>query len=205
MESNNAGNPPTDQTTVVAASRGSFLDDLDNLRLPQDYAASLGVKKALLTVPVNKPQRQSFVRVHPDPEYRCDTMLLEAKEDRESYLVAPELWAELPGELAPKTLFTAITRQGVVLLWPIRLPGEDGRLDEWSRSAREAAELAMAQWVRVAGNQSLGAYEVFAAQGELADPTWPEHSFHELLKIAFKDRQIEDLEHPLVHQLLGRV
>ena len=41
------------------------------------------------------------------------------------------------------TLYTTITRQGVVSLWPIRLPLPDGRYNEWHRSAAEAAELAM--------------------------------------------------------------
>ena len=90
-------------------------------------------------------------------------MILELKEDRETYLVDRNLWGELPGELIPKVLFTVINRQGVLTLWPIRLPGEDGRHDEWNRSALEAAEMAQKEWIRVAANMSLGAYEVYRA------------------------------------------
>ena len=42
------------------------------LRLDQSFADTVGVKKHLMTVPVRKPNRQDFVRVHPDPAYQAD-------------------------------------------------------------------------------------------------------------------------------------
>ena len=141
--------------------------NLDRLRLSQDFANKVGVKKAIITVPVRKPDRQWFVRVHPDPAWRLETAVLELRDDRETFVVDPDLWPELPGELVPKVLFTAINRQGVTFLWPVRLPGEDGRGNAWNSSALEAANLATKGWVRVAANMSLGAYEVFQATAVL--------------------------------------
>ena len=103
--------------------------DPDRLRLSQNFGERVGVKKLLTTVPVRKPDSQEFVRVHPYSESRLDTAVLFLKDERETFLVDPALWSDLPGQLVPKTLFTTITRQGTLLLWPIRLPGEDGRLD----------------------------------------------------------------------------
>ena len=54
--------------------------DPSRLRLSQNFAESAGVKKALLTVPVRKPGRQDFVRVHPDAAYRLETALLEHRD-----------------------------------------------------------------------------------------------------------------------------
>jgi hypothetical protein len=68
--------------------------DLDSLRLNQDFAATVGVKKALTTILVRKPDRQWFVRVHPDADYRLETAVLELKEDGETYLIAPGLRAD---------------------------------------------------------------------------------------------------------------
>ena len=83
------------------------------LRLDQSFADSVGVKKHLMTIPVRKPNRQDFVRVHPDPDYRLTpAAIIEVKEDREVYLVTPNMAQDLPGEFAPATLFTAINRQG---------------------------------------------------------------------------------------------
>ena len=177
--------------------------DPARLRLSQDFTAQVGVKKELLTVPVRKPNRQDFVRVHPDEAYRLSTAVLELKEDRETYLVDPSLLSELPGEVVPMTLFTAINRQDVLFLWPVRLPGESGRINEWHRSAAEAAGRARDQWIRVAANMSLGAYEVFVATGDLPGPVWPDKEFEELLKIAFQDRFIDSMDHPVVQRLRG--
>src|SRR5262245_16565432 len=125
--------------------------DPASLRLSQDFAAGLGVKKALLTVPVRKPDKAWFVRVHPDEAYRLQTCVLELKEERETYLVSPALWADLAGEpnFSPRLLSTAVNRQGVLFLWSIRLPGPDGKLDGWNTSALEAVEIAQKHWVRV--------------------------------------------------------
>lgn len=192
-----------DKTSKDAVEIDPF--DPARLRLSQDFEAQVGVKKAIITVPVRKPDRQWFFRVHPDSSWCLETAVIEVKEDRETYLVDPDLRSELPGEIAPKVLFTATSRQGVVFLWPVRLPSSDGRHDEWSRSALEAAEMARLRWVRVAANISLGAYEVFQATGDLPEPTWPDLNFKTLLEIAFKDRFIRSLDHPVVQRLRGAI
>jgi hypothetical protein len=167
----------------------------------------MGVKKAMLTVPIRKPDKAWFVRVHPSEEYALQTAVIELKEDRETYLIAPQLWPALATEttFSPRALFTAINRQGVLFLWPVRLPGSDGKLDAWSQSALQAAKMAKEGWVRVAANMALGAYDVFLASAELADPDWPDTSFRDLLSVAFKDRMISDLDHPVLRKLRGEV
>ena len=177
--------------------------DLDNLRLSQNFVDTAGVKKLLTTVPVHKPNPQDFVRVHPSLDYRMNAPMLELKTDREEYIIARPLMPELVGEFACKTLFTATNRQRVVFLWPVRLPDPNGRPMEWWRSAREAAELAMTQWVRVKANINLGAYEMSAAQSVMSEPEWPDVSFQEIIRLAFRDRLITSLDHPVIKRLRG--
>ena len=190
--------------TGAGAPEGNAFD-LSHLRLSQNFAAAIGVKKALLTVPVRKPTRQEFVRVHPDPTYRMQVGLIELRDEGEVYVVERDICPELPGEVVPKVLLTAMTRQGVVFLWPIRLPGEDGRLDLWNRSALDAADLATKQWVKVVSDRALGAYSVFEATGNLPEPEWPEVSFEELVRVAFKGRVISALDHRVLRRLRGDV
>ena len=164
------------------------------------------MKKHVTTVQVGKPKRQDFSRVHPEPKYRLTpAAVIEVKEDREVYLVTPDMAHELVGEFTPVTLFTAINRQGVLHLWPVKLPGPDGKHNEWHRSAAEAAELAMKRWIRLTANMSLGAYEIFEATGDLPEPEWPDIRFPEILKIAFRDRIVDRTDHPLVRRLRGQV
>ena len=187
-----------------AGPNANPFDDLMSLRLDQSYADTVGVKKLLTTVPVRKPHRQEFVRVHPDQAYRLTpAAIIEVREDRETYLVTPEMAPDLLGEFATATLFLTVNRQGQVQLWPVKLPGPDGRPNEWNRTAAAAAERAMEKWVRVTSSMSLGAYEIFEASGNIPEPVWPDHSFEEILEIAFRDRLVNRPDHPLVQRLKG--
>jgi hypothetical protein len=181
--------------------------DVTSLRLSQDFASAVGVKKLVTTIPVKKPSKEWFVRTHPDSGYWLQTAVVELKEDRETYLVAPGLWPSLASDptFSPRELVTAINRQGVLFVWPIRLPGADGKLDDWSRSALDAADEAKSQWVRVTANMSLGAYDISIAAGLASEPSWPEIEFQEIIKIAFRDKMISDWSHPVLRRLRGEV
>jgi hypothetical protein len=177
--------------------------DPARLRLTQNFSEIAGVKKVLTTVPVRKPTRQDFIRTHPDDSYWLETAVLEWKEDREVYLVEPDIWHELAGDIVPKVIITTINRQGDISLWLIRLPGEDGRLDDWNQSALEGANLARKVWVKVASKMSFGAYEVYEAVGDIPDPEWPDITFPKILEIAFRERFIKDMDHPIIRRLRG--
>lgn len=191
---------------MTAALTTSPLNPFDPaaLRLNPSFADTVGVQRLLTTIPVRKPNRQDFFRVNPDPAF-CLTpaAIIELKEDREVYLVTPDMAAELPGEFAAATLYTTINRQGVLHLWPVKLPGPDGKHNEWHRSAAEAAEMAKENWVRIAANMSLGAYEVFKAIGDLPEPKWPDLPLDQILNIAFRDHIINNADHPVIKRLRG--
>lgn len=184
-------------------SAGSIFDNLAAIRLSPEAAATAGTSEVLRHVPVRKPSRTEFVRVHPDAEMQIATGVFVDHEEREVFFVVPELRAELAGELKPVLLVTAITRQGVVLLWPVALPDESGRRNAWAETAREACELAKVSWVRLVADMSLGAYRIYQAEGQLSDPVWPGKPLPELLKLGFKDRIIDSADHPVVRRLRG--
>ena len=189
--------------TDTAAEPADIFADLSKLRLNQNFVETAGVKKLLTTIPVRKPGPQDFVRVNSEPAYRGNFAVIELKEDREIYLLPPGVAEALPGEFFMASIFTAINRQGTTFLWPVRLPGNDGKVLEWHRSAAEAAELAMARWIRVKANMNLGAYEIFEAASTIPDPKWPDLLFNEILRVAFKDRLITDLDHAVIKRLRG--
>jgi hypothetical protein len=177
--------------------------DLSKLRVSQDFLETAPVKKLLMTVPMRKPGPQDFVRVHSSPAYRDLVALLELKDDREIYVVNLADVPEVQAECFVANLFTAMTRTGVLFLWPVRVPATDGRTNDWHVSAAKAAEQAMKYWVRVKSNMSLRAYEVFVAESAIPDPEWPELTFQEIVRIAFKDRLITSFEHPVLKRLRG--
>lgn len=178
----------------------SLFHDLDALRL-DSAETSAGVAEVLTHVPVRKPNRHEFIRVHPD--YILDTTVFTDKEERESYLVIPVMRAVLVGEARPVLLVPAITRQNALFIWPVSLPNEDGRRNAWTDTAQEAMRLAREYWVRLMPDMGLGAYRIYKAEGQLSDPTWPDKTFEELLEIAFKGRVIDNPDHPVVRRLRG--
>jgi hypothetical protein len=177
----------------------------ESLRLDLNVAEGLGVKKVVATIPVRKPNNQDFIRVHPSPDFRLPVALIELRDEREMYLVRPYIAREIPGEYFAATMYTTINRAGVVFLWPVRLPGTDGRQLTWHTSAAEAAEAAMKGWVRVRADMSLGAYVWWEASSTTPEPTWPKDlTFERMLEIAFKNgRLVESLDHPVLKQLRG--
>lgn len=133
-------------------------------------------------------------------------LLVELKEDREIYLVLPELVPELPGEVYAATLHLAINRQGVAFLWPIRGPGPDGRYLAWWQSVADGAEQAKTHWIKLKANMALGAYEIFEAVNQnIPEPVWPTEPFEEIVRIAFRDKLIDRPDHPVIKRLRGEI
>jgi hypothetical protein len=188
------------------ASTSTPADPFDpaSLRISSAAVPSYGVKKLLLTIPVKKPDKQIHVRVHPSADYRLLTAVIELRADNEVYLVSPNLREVLATEITLVTLFTAMDRPGNLFLWYVKMPKEDGRPNQWTLSALDVAEEAMKAWIRVLPNQTLGVYEAFRAESILPEPEWPDLKLNEILKIAFRDRFIESLDHPVIAKLQGR-
>ena len=195
-EGKTAGQPSED------AGPKTGMPDLNALRLPQDFAASVGVRRLIVQVPVTKPHKTWFVRVRPGEEWRSQVAMIMLKEEGESYVVDPRLAADLPDDVTHFELATAINRHGLLFLWPLRLPNTT-RQDAWADSAMDAAKHAETQWLRVAANMKFGAYEVNVATGKLADPEWPEETFEALFRLAFRDRVIHSIDHPVIQRLKG--
>jgi hypothetical protein len=93
-ESNANANPTNNVEQKVEATTPPPAPDpfdVSKLRLDQSFVESAGVKKLLTTVPVRKPHKQEFIRVRSDPAYRDAFAVIEWKEDREFYILTPEV------------------------------------------------------------------------------------------------------------------
>lgn len=175
------------------------------LRITEGFAANGGAEKLLIVLNAQKPPKQAFVRVHPDAELRIRVALLELKEEREVYVVAPDVAEQVPGEVRRVEIRLAVTQQGTPFLWPVPLPPAERADNSWNVTARAAADLAETKWVRLTANMSAQCYDVHVAQSAAAEPVWPDKTLQELLAIAFGNgRLIDSLNHPVIQRLLGR-
>jgi hypothetical protein len=179
--------------------------DLDALRSAPDL--DIDVEKILTTVPVRRPGKNEFFRVRQDIDYAIDGYVLEheSEMDRTVYWVVKGLQDALKDHLRKVRLFTCIDKRSNVFLWPAKLPTADGSHSarSWYLSGLRAAEEAKKAWVKISGNKSLGAYDISLARGDLGDPQWPDHSFKELIELAFHDKLIDSMDHAVVKEIDG--
>jgi hypothetical protein len=174
--------------------------DLERLRITATGAA---VSKQLLHVPVKRPPKQAYFRVHPDEKWVIDTLCISLKEEGELYLLAGDLHDALAEEALPFRLYPYTLRGGGAGIWPVQLPGPDGRHNVWHATALQIAEMAKAQWVRCVADRQVGAYHAVLGTLIVAEPEWPDMDFQTFLRLAFKAYLIDSLSHPVVKRLLG--
>ena len=170
-----------DQSNLRAVSNEPT-DPFDPEALRVNALADVDVEKILTAVPVRRPNRNEFFRVHPDPKFVTDTLVLEREDglDRETYLVQPEVQDLVAHELRRVRLYVVINKRGTVFLWPAKLPREDNDAGRrWAETALQAAEQAKTLWVKMHGSRDLGGYEIFRAKGDLGEPQWPDKSFRD--------------------------
>ncbi len=200
MNSNETTTEPIQGAAAVPSAKGI---DFNAIR-SRDFADPADVTSFVNRVPVRRPNGHTFIRVHPGQDYRYPVDLIELPEEEDTYLISSnEVAAALDEVRKPCLLYTAITRQGTVFMWPVKLPRGNKKVMAWHTSASEAAEKAMKDWVRINADMNLGAYKITVARGAIPDPEWPNLTFKELLTIAFRDRLVSSLDHPLVRRYLG--
>jgi hypothetical protein len=118
--------------------------------------------------------------------------------------VNPEIMPEVTADVVPKLLVAYATRAGTTSLWPIRIPNEAGRLDTYNESALSIVEQYQGQWIRVLPNEIDRCYDVLEMPStELPAPKWLEGGFKQLFSMAFKNRVITNINHPVLKALRG--
>jgi hypothetical protein len=195
-----------DATTngAAAAQEDDIFADLEACRLSPDEAGGIGSEEIIVSIEVRKPKAHEFVRVDPRPEMSYATAIY-MDADRNSYFVArPELRELLIDGCKAALLVPAVNMRGVHFIWPLMLGDGSGRRNAWHEGAREAAELAKGQWVKIVANVTDGGYRIYRARGtNLKDPVFLEKSLSELLRLAFRGRVIDGEDHPAIKAALG--
>lgn len=186
------------------AVRANLFSDLAALRVGLDNYGS-GSTEVITTVPTRRPKKQEFFRTSADPETQLLTQIYEDRDEQQVYIVAPEMREHLIGDLSYCQLHLGITRQGTLIVVPVKVPGEGEKSTPWHETARQAVQMAKTSWMRMSADMSLGAYRLYRAEGDLAEPKWPNKTFGEILEVAFKGKVIDNENHPVIQRLRGRI
>ena len=161
-------------------------------------------RKVIIRVPVCKPSKQRYVRVHPDSKYRLECAILKLEDDERPYLISPHIASAVAQDIKLVILQLSIDKQANIFLWPVPPIPEDGNDNSWNQSQRDIATMAENQWVRISSNRETACYEPLLPNVDIKEPTWPVLSFDEILNIAFGTSHIiDDHEHPALRKLWG--
>ncbi len=190
--------------TDTAEIKQSASSLLSSLRLPDTFSASGGTVLPL-KVTYGKMNRNRFSRVHPAEEYKLRCLLVDDKDNGETYLATPNMAIHLGSLATPKTIRLAVDNSGTP-----RLVGEPdidptARRNLWQSSLKEAIREAEKDWVRVVSNMNANQYEITRSINDLGFPRWPKQSMEELVNDAFAGRIIDSLDHPYIRQIQGRI
>jgi len=190
-----------DSEATVAKSTSSLLS---SLRLPDTYSATGGITQPLKPT-FGKMNKHRFCRVHPGVEYKFRCLLVDDKENGETYLAAPSMAGHLGSLATAKTIRLAVDNSGIPKL--IGEPDIDlsGRRNLWQSSYKDAINQAENNWVRVEANMKAGQYEITKSSNDLGDPKWPNQTMEELINDAFSGRIIDSPDHPYIRQIQGRI
>ena len=184
-------------------------DPYDPQSLCINAMTDIDVEAVLTAVPVRKPKRTEFFRVHPGDDYTVPSMYLMERDtgsDTESYLVTPEVQHLVTTELRQVRLFTVINKRGTVFLWPVKLPSDDNdRIRRIADTALQCAEQAKTLWVKMHWERDLGGYAMQRAKGDLGEPQWPDKPLRDLLELAFRYNLVDRPDHPVIRELVGEI
>jgi len=189
------------EPTVATKSTSSILS---SLRLPDTYNVSGGVALPLKAT-YGKLNKHRFCRVHPSDDYKFRCLVVDDKDNGETYLAAPNMASQLGSLATPKTIRLAVDNAGTPKL--IGEPDLDpsGRRNLWQSSYKDAIKQAENDWVRVQANMAAGQYEITPSMSDLGFPRWPKQSMDELINDAFAGRIIDSPDHPYIRQIQGRI
>jgi hypothetical protein len=192
----------------VAGEPGSVFDDLEKIRRnsPTDL---IDEKSVTIHLPVRRPKPREHFRVCDDPAMSLNLSVYvhkpEGSMDEETYFVMPSMEAYLreQEELKIVQVVLCATLSGAWYLWPLPVPDGEGAARSHVTSARSIAKAALTQWVRMKWRRADNAYGMMVAEAVDQEPKWPDLTINELLKLGFKDKIIDNRDHPAMQELRG--
>jgi hypothetical protein len=174
--------------------------NLNDLLQPVDFNGAISAGTPTY-IGINRPRRDEWISVRPGEEWIRAIWVIEEQQDldREIYIVTPELAkAELEADARYAILHLAISSTGRLFWWCIKM-GKGSRRNHWAESALKAVDKAKEGWVRVMAARE--GYEVWTAKASMPEPHWPEMSPEELTVLAFGERIIATVDHPVARRL----
>lgn len=186
----------------VTPEKRDIFDDLAALGRPIDEIVPS--EKILTSLPVRKPKRDEWIRLH--PEIHARAYVYEARDDHSWYVVLPEVVEPMIDVVRYVQLHLALNYSGSTFVWPVPVPTER-KAHRAHITAFAGAEQATREWVRVSWGEN--EYDIYRRSSAKIEPAWPSEitTPGQMLRFAAKAggfEVIDSIDHPVVKNLQGR-
>jgi len=157
--------------------------------------------KLKFRIPVRYPYPTEIVRTAPPGKLRATGWLTIADPvTDEVYLIAPNAWRRTSVEFLETRCVgigfaLMVSSEGDSFLWPYL--ANFGKHLSAERAIKEATNC----WVCVSIDKQSGAYRVAPQTGSFPKPKWPRLEHDDVIDIAFADREICSLNHPVMKRI----
>ena len=176
----------------------------ENLRLLNKIDLRDLVITELVELPARKPKKGEWFRVHPD--YHQQGGILELDGERKVFWVAKKIQSQVAhdGCFTFRLCVLCVNLEGVPFIWPVKTDVEAGGTgNKWVRIPFEAMTKGREKWTRLYWSDEKREHIVLTS--DLLDvPKFPDKTFSELLKLAFKGAVISTPDHPAILNLKGK-
>ena len=143
---------------------------------------------------------KSFFKVFNKPELTFTASVL-TDGNYTQHLVAKVVADELGSDVKLRDLRLAQTVSGENFVLSTAAPTTKNNRNSWVRSAQEAIKQSIDNPIRVTRGED--SFRIIKSQRPYPEPTWPDLSLEDMIELAFGERMITDMDHPLVKGLLG--
>jgi hypothetical protein len=196
---NDTKDRPADERNEDTPAPEITKNGIRSLVLSQNYEDQIEAEDLLMDIPVRRPKKLEWVRVHPN--HRLGPVALLEDDEEKIYLLSEDVHTAVHEEAKVVTLRQCITSTKVSFIWHVPCVQPDGA--DWSswKSQRAAAEIGEESWIRMIWQREASNYKV-RRKADYGEPAWPTQSIDELAETAFKGRIIDSLDHPVIRHLL---
>jgi hypothetical protein len=182
-------------------------EEIEFRKMRRDLPGVKGSAAAgIVTIAVVKaPQKETYFRTHPDPDFRPVVPLVETEIgiEKSYFAVAPDMIESLAAigiAVYDAMLYFIVTSTGALRIVPVRCANDDGNQNEYHRTKEIGLIKGIDGWVRVYSDQENHCYRTFPApEGRFGEPQFPDLKPAKIFKLAFRDkgRLIDSPQHKL--------
>jgi hypothetical protein len=168
--------------------------------------ALVSVRKRLVDIPARTPHDEWFVRTSVNPAHSGTLPLYWDKVGSgRPFLIDEAVQDYFGNKVRNNWCVLSVTRQLTYFLWCSPLEDEDGVWNSWHESAHDMKTIAAESWIKVVSNKQKGGYDPIDFVGPVPppEPEWPNLTWEEIVRLAFRRHLVETDNHPLIRRRLG--